>query len=80
MADLNENNSSTEGSSKNVFSMFGELPSGVQRVIIAVLVVLVLVGLVFIQRLIRTEEAVSAETDVIETVESLSGVGEPNAD
>ena len=66
---MNENNT-TEAGSANILSKFGELPVGVQRVIIAVLVVLLLVALMFIQRMVRTEEAVSEEMDVLETLES----------
>lgn len=60
MAELSEN-LENEQESGNLFSKFAELPAGVQRLIIAVMVVLVLIVIVFIQRLIQTEEAVSEE-------------------
>ena len=74
MEEITENIAGEEGSG-NLVSRFGELPSGVQRLIIAVLVVVVLIALMFIQRLIKTEEGVSEEMDVMETVETLSTDG-----
>lgn len=74
MEEITENINAEEGSG-NLISKFGELPSGVQRLIIAVLVVIVLIALAFIQRLVKTEEAVSEETDAMESVEVLSAEG-----
>ncbi|MDX1414259.1 MAG: hypothetical protein R3293_08705 [Candidatus Promineifilaceae bacterium] len=68
MEELTEGTTAEEGGG-NVISMFAELPPGVQRLIIAVIVVLVLIVLAFLQRLIRTEEAVSEDTDVLESME-----------
>lgn len=74
MEEITENINAEEGSG-NLISKFSELPSGVQRLIIAVLVVIVLIALAFIQRLVKTEEAVSEETDAMESVEVLSAEG-----
>jgi hypothetical protein len=69
MEDLTENIAAEKGSA-NLLSKFGELPSGVQRVFIAVLVIVVLIALMFIQRLIKTEEAVSEGADFMETMDT----------
>lgn len=71
MEDLTKNIDAEKGSG-NLLSKFGELPGGVQRVVIAVLVIAVLIALMFIQRLIRTEETVSEETGFMGTVETTS--------
>jgi hypothetical protein len=58
--------------STNLMGKFGELPSGVQRIIIAVFLLLILTAAMFLQRLIRTEEAVGEEAVSWETAESFA--------
>jgi hypothetical protein len=56
----------------NLFSKFGELPTGVQRIIIAVLLLLILAAAMFLQRMIRVEEDPEAEAIPFETAESFA--------
>jgi hypothetical protein len=70
MNETNETPSTDE--STNLMGKFGELPSGVQRIVIAVLLLLILAAAMFLQRLIRTEEAVDEETISWETAESFA--------
>jgi hypothetical protein len=70
MNETNETPSTDE--STNLMGKFGELPSGVQRIIIAVLLLLILAAAMFLQRLIRTEEAVDEEAVPWETAESFA--------
>ncbi len=58
--------------STNLMSKFGELPSGVQRIIIAVFLLLILAAAMYLQRLIRTEEVVSEESVSWETADSFA--------
>ncbi len=44
---------------------FGKLPSGIQRVIIAVIFVVILVGIVLLRQMIQTEEDVRHEEDFV---------------
>ena len=55
---------------KNPMNKFAQLPGGVQRVIIAVILVLLLIGAMLLMRMIRTEEEVAGE----ELPETLAGV------
>ena len=43
---------------------FGKLPGGVQRVIIAVIFVVILVGIVLLRQMIQTEEDVRHDEDL----------------
>ena len=45
----------------NLFSKFAELPTGVQRIIIAVFLLLILAAAMFLQRMIRVEEDPEAD-------------------
>jgi len=45
--------------------MFSKLPSGWQRVIIAVIFVVILVGVVLLKQMIKTEEDVRHDEDAI---------------
>lgn len=58
--------------STNLMGKFGELPSGVQRIIIAVFLLLILAAAMYLQRLIRTEEVVSEESVSWETADSFA--------
>lgn len=42
----------------NIMQKFGELPTGVQRVIIAVVLILTLVGLMLMRDMVKTEESI----------------------
>ena len=46
----------------NLFSKFAELPTGVQRIIIAVFLLLILAAAMFLQRMIRVEEDPEADS------------------
>ena len=62
---MNETNEiSSTDESTNLMGKFGELPSGVQRIIIAVFLLLILAAGMFLQRLIRTEEGPPGEEAV----------------
>ncbi|UCC53825.1 MAG: hypothetical protein JSV68_07595 [Anaerolineaceae bacterium] len=69
----------TTEESTNLMGKFAELPSGVQRIIIAVFLLLILAAAMFLQRLIRTEEAVEEEAGSWETAESFAGEVEERA-
>jgi len=70
---MDETNEITgSGESTNLMGKFGELPSGVQRIIIAVFLLLILAAAMFLQRLIRTEEADDGEAVSWETAESFA--------
>jgi hypothetical protein len=56
----------------NIFSKFGDLPSGVQRIIIAVLLLLILAAAMFLQRMIRVEEEPEVEVIPFETAEAFA--------
>lgn len=60
---MNELNNTTTEESVNFIGKFSQLPGGVQRVIIAVLLIALIVAAYFLQRLIRAEE--DTEPDVI---------------
>jgi hypothetical protein len=60
---MDELNNTTTEESSNLLGKFSQLPGGVQRVIIAVLLVALIVAAYFLQRLIRAEE--DEELDVI---------------
>jgi hypothetical protein len=60
---MNELNDTTTEESANLIGKFSQLPGGVQRVIIAVLLVALIVAAYFLQRLILAEE--DTEPDVI---------------
>lgn len=47
-----------ELSKPNMMQKFGELPTGVQRVIIAVVLILTLVGLMLMRDMVKTEESI----------------------
>ena len=70
MDEINENLTANEET--NLFSKFGELPTGVQRIIIAVLLLLILAAAMFLQRMIRVEEEPEAEAIPFETAESFA--------
>jgi len=70
MDETNEN--PTAGEKTNLFSKFGELPTGVQRIIIAVLLLLILAAAMFLQRMIRVEEEPEEEAIPFETAESFA--------
>ncbi len=53
---MSETGNSEELSKPNIMQKFGELPTGVQRVIIAVVLILTLVGLMLMRDMIKTEE------------------------
>jgi hypothetical protein len=53
----------------NLFSKFAELPTGVQRIIIAVFLLLILAAAMFLQRMIRVEEDPEADAIPFETAE-----------
>ena len=56
-----------EGDGADVTSMgqaFSQLPPGVQRVLIAVLFVVILVAIVYLRRMVRTEEEVREEAEL----------------
>ena len=73
------NEITTTEESTNLMGKFAELPSGVQRIIIAVFLILILAAAMFLQRLIRTEEAVDEEAAPWETAESFAGEVEERA-
>jgi hypothetical protein len=66
------NGNSIADEKTNLFSKFGELPTGVQRVIIAVLLLLILAAAMFLQRMIRVEEESEEEAIPFETAESFA--------
>ncbi len=53
---MSELGNSEELSKPNIMQKFGELPTGVQRVIIAVVLILLLVGMMLMRDMIKTEE------------------------
>ena len=70
---MDEISGNTEADEKsNLFGKFGELPSGVQRIIIAVLLLIILAAAMFLQRMIRVEEDPEAEAIPFETAESFA--------
>jgi hypothetical protein len=59
MSEIKSSDPAQEGSSKKklgLIQQFGSLPGGVQRIIIAVLVIVLLVALMFLRDMISTEE------------------------
>ena len=56
----------------NLFAKFAELPSGVQRIIIAVVLLLILAAAMFLQRMIRVEEEPDPEVIPFESAESFA--------
>ena len=70
MDETNENLAADEKT--NLFSKFGELPTGVQRIIIAVLLLIILAAAMFLQRMIRVEEELEEEAIPFETAESFA--------
>jgi hypothetical protein len=60
------------GGKTNLFSKFAELPTGVQRIIIAVLLLLILAAAMFLQRMIRVEEDPEADAIPFETAASFA--------
>ena len=68
MEELTE--ATTEEESTNFIGKFSQLPGGVQRVIIAVLVMLLIVVAFFVQRLIRAEEEAEPEVIAFEPAEA----------
>ncbi len=58
----------------NIMQRFGQLSPGIQRVIIAVVLILVLVGLMLLRDMIKTEESVDDLTgSVVDTAVSGNG-------
>ncbi len=53
---MNDLNETTTAENTNLMGKFSQLPGGVQRIIIAVLLLALLVAAYFLQRLIRVEE------------------------
>ena len=70
MDETNGNSASDEKT--NLFSKFGELPTGVQRIIIAVLLLIILAAAMFLQRMIRVEEDPDGEAIPFESAESFA--------
>lgn len=58
---MNELNDTTTEESANLIGKFSQLPGGVQRVIIAVLLIALIVAAYFLQRLVRAEEDTEPE-------------------
>jgi hypothetical protein len=58
---MDEMTETTTGESTNLIGKFSQLPGGVQRIIIAVLLIVLIVAAFFLQRLIRAEEDADPE-------------------
>ena len=56
----------------NMMGQFSQLPGGVQRIIIAVLLLLILGAALFLQRMIRAEEEPEVEAIPFETAEAFA--------
>ena len=70
---MNETNEAiSTDESTNLMGKFSELPSGVQRIIIAVFLLLILAAAMFLQRLIRTEEDADEGATPWESAESFA--------
>jgi hypothetical protein len=69
---MNNVNETTTAESTNLMSKFSELPGGVQRIIIAVLLLTLLVAAYFLQRLIRVEEEPEPEVIPFESAEAFA--------
>ena len=70
---MNETNEAiSTDESTNLMGKFSELPSGVQRIIIAVFLLLILAAAMFLQRMIRVEEDPEADAIPFETAASFA--------
>ena len=76
---MDELNETSAGESTNLIGKFSELPGGVQRIIIAVLLLVLIVAAFFIQRLISAEEGPEPEVIPFESAESFAAAVQQEA-
>jgi len=69
---MDELNETTAEEKTNLIGKFSQLPSGVQRILIAVMLLVILAAAFFLQRLIRAEEEPEPEAIPFETAESFA--------